>query len=318
MCTRAGPLSAAEIAVGGRGASLAGRHDVAVDSHAHRTAGVGPFKSGVAENTIKALAFRLPLHAGRTRRHKPGHFADPAGQNRGGSTQVLDARIGAGADENAINRDLGQLLARCDGHVIERVAQIFARTGSASRDGSGTQASIGRASSGVVPQVTMGAMALPSSVHLAVETRIRIGSKRRPRLDGSIESIPFGRVGTTFKIGESGCIRRDHSAAPSGLDRHVAQRHASFHGQCADSAPAEFDGMALRSVGADMRDDCESDVLSRRRRPWRYRPLRYACALAFSATRSASSERERPLTLRFQRHRRQRLHESTYGCRHRQ
>ena len=27
------------------------------------------------------------------------------------------------------------------------------------------------------------------------------------------------------------------------------------------AAPAEFDGMALRSVGADMRDDCESDVL---------------------------------------------------------
>src|SRR5262245_30322632 len=41
--------------------------------------------------------------------------------------------------------------------------RYLARTGSTSRAGSGTRASIGNASSGVVPQVTMGAMALPSS-----------------------------------------------------------------------------------------------------------------------------------------------------------
>ena len=61
-----------------------------------------------------------------------------------------------------------------------------------------------------------------------------------------------------YKLAASGC---NHPATATSLDRHVAQRHASFHGQCATGPSAEFDGMALRSIGADMRDDCESDVL---------------------------------------------------------
>ena len=46
------------------------------------------------------------------------------GQHGGGGAQILDPRIGAGADEDAIDRDVGQLAAGRDAHVVERVAQI--------------------------------------------------------------------------------------------------------------------------------------------------------------------------------------------------
>ena len=48
MGARAVALAAAKIAVGGRGTAFAGGDQIAVDSNAHRTTGIGPFHSGTA------------------------------------------------------------------------------------------------------------------------------------------------------------------------------------------------------------------------------------------------------------------------------
>src|ERR1700733_11502026 len=50
---RADALTPAKIPVGGRGAALAFGDLIAVDSDTHRTAGVGPFQSGVAELPVE-------------------------------------------------------------------------------------------------------------------------------------------------------------------------------------------------------------------------------------------------------------------------
>ncbi len=47
---------------------------------------------------------------------------------------------------------------------------------------------------------------------------------------------------------------------PASIDM-LHKRQAPFHRQRADRAPGKFDGMALRTVGADFRDDRERDVL---------------------------------------------------------
>jgi hypothetical protein len=37
----------------------------------------------------------------------------------GGGAQILDAAVGAGADEHAIDRDVGDLLAAFEPHVLQ-------------------------------------------------------------------------------------------------------------------------------------------------------------------------------------------------------
>ena len=105
MRARARTLPAAEIAVGGRGAAFAWRHHIAVDADAHRAAGLAPFEAGVTEDAVEPFFLGLALDGRRAGRHQPGHLAHPPCQDRGCCAQILDARIGAGADEDAVDRN---------------------------------------------------------------------------------------------------------------------------------------------------------------------------------------------------------------------
>src|SRR5580704_5973215 len=60
QCTAA--LPAFEIAVGGRGAALAGRNQLAVRTVAHRAPRIAPLKPGIEENAVETFGLRLPLH----------------------------------------------------------------------------------------------------------------------------------------------------------------------------------------------------------------------------------------------------------------
>src|SRR5262245_43471145 len=107
MGARARSLPSAEIAVGGRGAALPWRHHVATDAGAHGAAGFAPVETGVAEDAVEPFLLGLALDGGRAGRHQSGNLAHPPCQDRGCSAQILDARIGAGADEDAVDRYIG-------------------------------------------------------------------------------------------------------------------------------------------------------------------------------------------------------------------
>src|SRR6516162_11058854 len=109
MGARTRPLPPAEIAVGGRGATFAWRYHIAIDADAHGAAGFAPFEAGVAEDAVEPFLLGLALDGGRAGRHQPGNLAHPPRQDRGGCAQILDARVGAGADEDAVDRDIGEL-----------------------------------------------------------------------------------------------------------------------------------------------------------------------------------------------------------------
>ena len=68
-----------------------------------------PFKPGITKDAVETFLFRLPLHPVETGETSPAP-ADAAGQDGRRGTQVFDAGIGAGADEDAVDRDIGQLL----------------------------------------------------------------------------------------------------------------------------------------------------------------------------------------------------------------
>src|SRR5690348_13316399 len=111
MGAAAGALAALEIAVRGRGAAFAGAQGIAVERRAERAAGLAPFESGVAEDAVEPFGFGLALHRPRAG-HDPGRHARLAALgDRRRLAQIIETRIGAGADEDAVDRDLGEKLA---------------------------------------------------------------------------------------------------------------------------------------------------------------------------------------------------------------
>src|SRR5579863_7094383 len=105
MRARALALPAAEVAVGGRGAAFSRRDQVAVDADAHRAAGLAPFETGIAEDAVEPLLLRPVLDQRGAGGDQPGDLAPSTGEHGCRRPQVLDAGVGARADEHAINRD---------------------------------------------------------------------------------------------------------------------------------------------------------------------------------------------------------------------
>jgi aromatic-L-amino-acid decarboxylase len=115
-------LAALEVAVRGRGAALARLQLVGVHGKAHRAARLAPVEAGGLEDLVEAFGLGLLLHEAGAR-HDHGIDAGatflPSTTFRGGA-QILDAAIGAGADEDAVERDVGDLGAGGQAHIVER------------------------------------------------------------------------------------------------------------------------------------------------------------------------------------------------------
>jgi len=99
-------LAAFEVAVGGAGAAFVGRKDVGIHGDAHAAAGVAPFESRVAKNFVEAFFFGLGFDAARAGDDQG--LLDVAremlaGDEMRGGAKIVEAGIGAGADEDAVN-----------------------------------------------------------------------------------------------------------------------------------------------------------------------------------------------------------------------
>src|SRR3954470_11099620 len=96
-----GALAALEIAARGRGAALAGPELVGIHRKTHRTAGLAPVEASVDEDGVQALGLGLPFHrAGTGYDHRRNIGVNGlAVHDACDLAQILDPRIGAGADE---------------------------------------------------------------------------------------------------------------------------------------------------------------------------------------------------------------------------
>ena len=99
-----------------RGAKLIGVH-----AEAHRAARLAPIEAGRLEDLVEPFGLGLLLHQARARHD---HGADIgihllAVDDLRHLAQILDAAIGAGADEHAVERDVGDLLAALQAHIVE-------------------------------------------------------------------------------------------------------------------------------------------------------------------------------------------------------
>ena len=121
MRAAAAALPALEVAVARRRAPLAFAEHVVIHAEAHRAARFAPFEAGVGEDPIEALALGVGLDLLRPGHHQRAHaLVDvmPA-RHAGGGAQILEPRVGARADEDAIDRHAGDRGARRQSHVGE-------------------------------------------------------------------------------------------------------------------------------------------------------------------------------------------------------
>src|SRR4051812_36185494 len=104
-----GALPSLEVAIRRRRAALAGIELVRVHAEAHGAARLAPLEACVAEDPVRA--FSLGLRFAQTGPRSPHRHADvgsdaPALPHGRGDAQILDARVGARADENLVELDL--------------------------------------------------------------------------------------------------------------------------------------------------------------------------------------------------------------------
>src|SRR5262245_7616956 len=106
MGARALALAANEIAVGGRCAAIARRHQIAVHADAHGAARLAPLEARTLEDHVEALGFGLCLHQARARHHHRRHHGAPAIRDLSRCPQILDPAVGARADEDPVDGNL--------------------------------------------------------------------------------------------------------------------------------------------------------------------------------------------------------------------
>src|SRR6185312_12117136 len=256
-------LPAFEVAVRGRGATLARRKLVWVHGETHRAARLAPVESGGLENLVESFGFRLLFHqAGAGNDHRVDVAVDlfVFGDTRD-LAQIFDAPVGAGTDEYTIELDIRDLLAAAQTHVAERtlgrdalvLIGDFGQHRHAAGDGynllgAGAPTDDRRKLRRVEPDLT-------------VEMRGIVGTQRFPIPHRIVPGLALGRFRLALEVIERHVVGRDEAGLGTAFHRHVADGHAAFHRDGADRIAGIFERIARAAGGADLADDGEDDVL---------------------------------------------------------
>ena len=171
-----------------------------------------------------------------------------------GRAQVFEAGVGAGPDEDTVDRDVLDRGPRAQVHVAERaLGGLVGRLRDPAADG--------RRLAWIRPPGHPGLEAAGVQAHLAVETGVGVTRKRAPVVQGALPAGAFRRHRPALEPGEGLVVGRHHSKAGAPLDAHVANGHAAFHRKVLDRRASVLDGVALSARDTDLRDQGEHHVL---------------------------------------------------------
>ena len=140
-------------------------------------------KPASCEDAVEALGLGLLLHQAAARHDQRPHAGGDlaALDDAGGGADILDPAVGAGADEDDVDRQLRRSAGPASGPYTPACAALgAARPRRRPPPGSGTLPVIGSTSSGLVPQVTCGAISSRVERHHACR-RCAPGSVGRVR-----------------------------------------------------------------------------------------------------------------------------------------
>ena len=173
------------------------------------------------------------LHRGTSRARRASarrrrHLAAVGHGGRG--PQVLDAAVGARADEHGVDGDVADRRAGVEAHVLERPrGRLAVASARRRRRGRARRRRSATTWAGFVPHETWGRSSRASrttSLSKAASSSVR---SVRQSSSAASHAAPLRRVGAALEVGERGVVGRDQPGPGAGLDRHVADRHAALH-----------------------------------------------------------------------------------------
>src|SRR5437016_479833 len=257
-------LAAFEVAIAGAGATLVRRQDVGVHADAHAASGVAPLETGVAENFFEAFFFGLRLdtaRAGDNQRLLDVFRHVLAGDKVRGGAEIVEARIGARADEHAVHGNIHDRRAGFQAHVFERafssllvVKVLEIMRIRHARGDAGDHAGI--RAPGDLRSDLLGAK-LDSHVKFCAV----VAAQCFPALHGFLKRFAARNKRAAFEVSEGGFVRRDHAGACAAFDAHVADGHAAVHRKGANGFAPVFGDVTVAAANADFSDDGEYQVL---------------------------------------------------------
>ncbi len=117
-----------EVAVRRRSASFAWLQSIRVHRQTHAASRFTPVETSLLEDAVQPFRFRLSLHLTTARNdHRINLVADAISfDDVRCRAEVFDSSVGTGADEDAIDRDVGQGHSRLESHVVQCVRCRFA------------------------------------------------------------------------------------------------------------------------------------------------------------------------------------------------
>mmetsp|Transcript_32545 Transcript_32545/g.80233 ORF Transcript_32545/g.80233 Transcript_32545/m.80233 type:complete len:833 (+) Transcript_32545:138-2636(+) len=259
-------LAPLEVAVGGGGAALLGQQLVGVHRQAHGAPGLAPVEPRRLEHHVQALRLRLLLHDAGARHHHGVHRGRHLLAARHGShgADVLDAAVGAGADEHLVHGHVLHLGARGQAHVRQRAlhGRHALRIGGEVR-GVGHHAGDGHhVLRGGAPRHG-GLNVRPLDDHLLVVRGVVVRGQRPPIRHRLVPGRAAGRHGAALEVVEGDLVGGDEAGAGAALDGHVADGHARLHGQRLDGVAGKLNHGPGAAGGADHADHVQDEVLGR-------------------------------------------------------
>ena len=257
-----GTLAVLEIAVGGRHAALARLAAIAIAAGAHRAAGFAPEETGVAEDAVEPGGFGLALHRARARNHQGDDARGdaPSPRHRRGGDEIGQARIGAGADEDAVDRQPRYRRSRREAHIVERAPHRWAlvggravRVGHAAGDGDGL------ARIGAPGDLRLQVLAIDGD--LALELRIGIAHEVLPGGERLVPQSSLRRPRAPRDPGKRRVVRGDETRARAHLDGEIAQRQPALDRHRPRRCAGIFNRVPACAVEPDLGDDPQRHVL---------------------------------------------------------
>ena len=256
-------LSAFEVSVGGRCAALPRIEPIWVHGQAHAATGLAPIEARFFENPIEALFFRLLFDqsaAGHDHRiDLPGDSVALDDFRR--RAEVFDTGVGARSDKDALDRGVGKFLAGFEAHVVQGAGRRLA-LGFVLEVLWGWDWCIDRDDlAGIGSPGDLWLDVLASEQIDAVVLGPRIGGKIFPEFDGAIELLRS--KGAATEVVEGRLVRGDHTGAGSGLDRHVADGHAFFHGEVSNHLPCVLQHIPVSTRGGQLAYQVKNQIFGR-------------------------------------------------------
>src|SRR5262249_33160144 len=198
-------LASLEVAIRGAGAALVRRQSVGVHADAHAAARVAPFETGLRKDFVETFFFGLRLDAagaGNDESLLDGFRDVLSGDQMRGSAKIVQARVGAGADEDAVDGNVHDGRAGLQPHVFERTLRglLIVEVGEIVRVGDAAVDAGDHAGIGAPGDLRSDLFGLESDGH--VEFRAGFGFQELPAFDGLLESLTTRDKRAAFEIGE--------------------------------------------------------------------------------------------------------------------